>query len=309
VTAFQVGPTLPDPLVSAVQPSGGHDAPTFYVGNAAPTVTGLIGSLGLWKLAPGDRAWRQIVPAQARGPAIARRFYVDPYRPNLLYVLGSDNVYRSEDGGRSWAVDGQLARVVTEGGAYPFDVGYTGNPAESVLRDMKFDPYRPGFRLAAGVAGVFCTTDGYTWEPLLRATAVSMQPTNITYDPVPCDRAVYVGTSNRGLLRLSPLPPDWEFPLGSLQAAEGRITLLRVHDPGTGYGPPDDFLDAEVIVWLDTQPEKAFGFQLREASDRTVAEGMLELARDCFNRDRPVRLEFVRTGCRTGQIIRVIERI
>jgi photosystem II stability/assembly factor-like uncharacterized protein len=308
VTAFQVGPPLPDPLVSTVQASGGHDAPTFYVGNAAPTVTGLTGSLALWKLAPGDSSWRQIVPAQTRGPTIARRFYADPYRPEVVYVLGSDNLYRSEDGGGSWAMDGQLGRVVTEAGAYPLDVGDTGNPAESVLRDMKFDPYRPGFRLAAGAAGVFFTADGHTWEPLLRSTAVSMQPTNITYDFVECDRAVYVGTSNRGLLRLSPLPPDWEFPLGSLQAAEGAITLLRVHDPGTGYGPPDDFLDVEVIVWLDTQPEKAFGFQLRDGPDRPVAEGMLALLRDCFNQDRTVRLEFVRTGCRTGLVIRVIER-
>jgi hypothetical protein len=36
-----------------------------------------------------------------------------------------------------------------------------------------------------------------------------------------------------------------------------------VNEVGTGYGPPDDFLDAEVIVWLDSEPEKAFGFQLR----------------------------------------------
>jgi hypothetical protein len=35
---------------------------------------------------------------------------------------------------------------------------------------------------------------------------------------------------------------------------------------------------------------------------------MLVLLRDAFNRNRPVRLEFVRTGCRTGRIIRVIER-
>jgi hypothetical protein len=30
--------------------------------------------------------------------------------------------------------------------------------------------------------------------------------------------------------------------------------------------------------------------------------------RDSFNRDKPVRLEFIRTGCRTGRIIRVLER-
>ena len=124
--------------------------------------------------------------------------------------------------------------------------------------------------------------------------------------PEPLDTGAKI--RNRGLLRLSPLPPDWDFPLGSLQAAEGVIMLLRVNDPGTGYGPPDDYLDAEVIVWLDTEPEKAFGFQLRNGSDRPVAEGMLALLRDCFNRGDPVRIEFIRNSCRTGQIIRVIER-
>ena len=85
---------------------------------------------------------------------------------------------------------------------------------------------------------------------------MALQPTSIT-SWAACDRAVYVGTNNRGLLRVSPLPPDWEFPVGSLQAAVGRITLLRVHDLNTGYGPPYDFLDAEAIVQLDSQPEKA----------------------------------------------------
>lgn len=311
VKAFQVGPPLPDPLISTVQASGGHDAPTLYAGNAAPTVTNRVGTMGLWKLAPGGAAWQQVVPGRAvpggpPAPTIARRFFVDPYRPANVYVLGSDHVHRSDDGGASWKVDASLERMLTEDGAFPFAVGDTGNPAESILRDMQFDPGRPGFRLAAGIAGVFMTRDGRAWEPLLRSTAVAMQPTSITYDPVPCERAVYVGTSNRGLLRLTPLPPDWEFPRGSLQAATGRITLLRVHDVGTGYGPPEDFIDAEIIVTLDTQPEKAFGLQLRDDADGPVAEGMLDVLRDCFNHDRPARIEFLRSGCRNGEIVRVI---
>lgn len=310
--AFRVGSELPDPLVSVVQASGGHETPTFYVGNAPPTVTGRTGSLGLWKLAPGETAWRQIVPAPGpgrSGPTIARRFFVDPYRPAVVYVLGDDHVHRSDDGGGSWAVDASLERMIVEHGAFPYDVGDTGNPAETVLRDMQFDPQRSGFRVAAGVAGVFMTMDGRTWEPLLRSSAAAMRPTGLAYDWVACDRAVYVATSNRGILRLRGLPPDWEFPVGSLQAAQGRITLLRVHDEGTGYGPPNDFLDGEVVVWLDTQPEKAFGVRLRADGDRQSAEGMFALLRNCFNSDRPVRVEFVRTGCRTAEIVRVIERL
>jgi hypothetical protein len=227
-----------------------------------------------------------------------------------VYVLGGDGVYRSEDGGTSRHVDGSLSQVVTDGGAYPFDLGDrdNGNPQDAVLRDMQFDPGRPGFRLATGIAGVFLTLNGRTWQPLLRSTAMSVQPTSLFYDWLSCERSVYVGTSNRGLLRLHPLPPDWEFRRGSLQAAEGQITLLRVHDVGTGYGPPNDFTDAEVIAWLDTQPEKAFALRLRTDSHRPAAEGMFSLLRDAFRAGRPVRIEFVRTGCRIGDIVRVIER-
>ena len=86
----------------------------------------------------------------------------------------------------------------------------------------------------------------------------------------------------------------------------GRVTLLRVHDLETGYGPPDDQLDAEVIVWLDTEPQKAFGFKLRDDSARQPAQGKLTILRDAFNHNVAVQLDFIRTGCRTGTIMRVM---
>lgn len=136
-----------------------------------------------------------------------------------------------------------------------------------------------------------------------------MRPNNAAYDFVSCPRALYVATSNRGLIRVSPLPPDWDYPLlETLQGAEGRITMLRVHDLGTAYGPPEDRIDAEVVIWLDTEPDKAFGFQLRDDANRPAAEGMLKLLRDAFNHGRRVRIDFSRSSCRTGRIIRVIER-
>lgn len=200
-----------------------------------------------------------------------------------------------------------LDQAITEEGAFPRSDLESPNPAETVLRDMQFDPIDPDYRLALGIAGVFLTRDGTTWSPLLRSSAVGLQPTSMIYDPMACERTLYVGTMGRGLLQLRPLPPDWVFPVGSLQAARGRITLLRVHDVGTGYGPMHDRLDAEVVVWLDTQPDKAFGLNLRREPDGPPAAGMLAVLRDCFNRDRPVLIDFVRTGCRSGKIVRVIE--
>jgi len=314
VKVFQVGPELPDRRAGVVQASGGHEAPTFYVSDVNGS------GASVWKLAPGAASWREIVPFSGSGvgPSGARRFFVDPYRPNCLYVLADDHVYRSDDGGECWTQDVGLDRAVTDEGAFPrSDLGSPNNPAdlrspnpaESVLRDMQFDPTDSDYRLALGVAGVFQTRDGTNWRALLRSSAVSLQPTSMIYDPMACERTLYVGTMGRGVLRLRPLPPDWGFPIGSLQAARGRIVLLRVHDVATGYGPTYDSLDVEVVVWLDTEPNKAFGMRLRRDADGPAAKGMLDLLRDCFNRDRPVQLDFTRTGCRSGEIVRVIESI
>jgi photosystem II stability/assembly factor-like uncharacterized protein len=316
VKCFQVGPPLPNSGVNVVQASGGHAAPTFYVGDPN-------GAMQLWKLVlpvatPRARrshggfgpTWRQLVPARgAPGtvPTIARRWFVDPYRVNLVNVLGSDHIYRSDDGGETWVVDGSLEGALSESGAFPFDIPNDGNPDEALLRDMQFAPRHGEWRYALGPAGIFHTLDGKHWSALVRSSALAMRPNNCVYEDNGCERSLYVATSNRGILRLAGLPPDWEFPIGSLQAAVGRITLLRVHDIGTGYGPPYDQIDADVIVCLDSEPDKAFGFQLRADLEISAARGKLKLLRDCFNTGRPIRLEFIRTGCRSGRIIRVIE--
>jgi hypothetical protein len=309
VKAFQQGPPLPSPNVTVVQASGGHARPTFYVGDLP---TGDIPGQGrVWKWSAGMPAWQQIVPgppvAGQPVPALARRFYVDPYRPSQLYLVDMGHVLRSDTRGTTWVVDGPLELAVTENGAFPFESPGDGNPGQALIRDMLFDPHRPGTRFAIGPAGVFQTLDGRRWTALIRSSAMAMRPNNGVYDFVSCPRALYVATSNRGLLRLSPVTPDWDYPMDGLQAAIGRITLLRVHDKGSGYGPPDDELDAEAIVWLDTEPEKAFGLQLRDNADQPAASGMLDLLRDAFNRGRRIRLEFERSGCRTGRIVRVIE--
>ena len=97
-----------------------------------------------------------------------------------------------------------------------------------------------------------------------------------------------------------------DFPIGSVMGAEGRLTMLRVHNVGTGYGPPTDYLDVEVVVRLDSEPNKAFGFQLRADANEAAHQGMLDLLRDAFNHDRRVMVEYIRTGIHSGRIIRVI---
>ena len=63
----------------------------------------------------------------------------------------------------------------------------------------------------------------------------------------------------------------------------GQLSLLRVHDVGTAYGPPGDQLDVEVIVQFAGRPTEAYGFQLRNDGNQPARRGMLDLLRDGFN--------------------------
>jgi hypothetical protein len=85
----------------------------------------------------------------------------------------------------------------------------------------------------------------------------------------------------------------------------GQLSLLRVHDRGTKYGPPTDRIDAEVVVQFAGRPADAFGFQLRSDSNRPAREGMLGLLRDGFNHRWTVHIDYdIKAGKKNGRIIR-----
>lgn len=91
-----------------------------------------------------------------------------------------------------------------------------------------------------------------------------------------------------------------------LWESSGQVSLLRVHDVGTGYGPASDFIDVEVIVWLDSKPGMAFGFQLRDDSNRPARQGMLDLLREAFSHHYVVTIDYnITTGKNNGVITRV----
>jgi len=66
-----------------------------------------------------------------------------------------------------------------------------------------------------------------------------------------------------------------------------------------------NFLDCEVIALLAEWPSRAFGFKLRADAEEPTRREMLDLLRSAFIADRPVRLDYVNTGPRVGEIIRV----
>jgi hypothetical protein len=95
--------------------------------------------------------------------------------------------------------------------------------------------------------------------------------------------------------------------IGEVLAARGRLTLLRIHEVGSGFGPPADRIDGEVVIALDTEPGRAFGFQLRRDNRLPARRRLLALLRDAFANDRPVAIDYLRTGQHNGTLIRASE--
>jgi hypothetical protein len=85
--------------------------------------------------------------------------------------------------------------------------------------------------------------------------------------------------------------------------ASGRLTLLRVHDVGSGFGPPTDFIDVEVVIALDSRPGKFFGFQLRNDAKLPARQGMLDLLRDAFERNLIVNIDFFQQPGKNNNIL------
>jgi hypothetical protein len=99
----------------------------------------------------------------------------------------------------------------------------------------------------------------------------------------------------------------WQAPaFAERLQASGKLTLLRVHDVGTKYGPPTDQIDVEVVIKLSSAADKAFGFQLRDDNGGPVHDGMLALLRDAWTHDWTVTIDYdVDTGKKNGTVVRV----
>jgi hypothetical protein len=195
----QVGPFLPSANANVVQASGGHTGTVFYVGDTA---------LGqLWKWTEGMANWQQIVPS---GNATqARRFFVNPYAPNIIYILDKQNVQRSDDGGANWQIDGNLEQQLTCGGRIPASRGEDedgqGDHLDVILTDMQFDPFDANRRFAVGLGGAFWTFDSVSWFRLLDTGAMRGRPSNCYFDWItdPSNPSLYVSFAGRSIVKIS----------------------------------------------------------------------------------------------------------
>ena len=96
-----------------------------------------------------------------------------------------------------------------------------------------------------------------------------------------------------------------------IRTATGKLAFLRVHRLGSGFGPPSDFLDVEVVIGVKGT-EGGFGFSLRNDNSRFAHQGMLDVLRDGFNADSVVEVEYTvdpgEFGKINGTILRVTRR-
>lgn len=242
---------------------------------------------------PSGASWQQVF-THPSGTGVSD-LRVDPDDARVLFAtfgaIGAGRVYRMTRA--SLAPASVTAADITSN--LP-----TGLPVNSIAVD-RMAPFTVYVGTDRGVYRGVSTNEGASWSwsnysnglPLASVNDLEVHPTSGVMRASTFGRSAYEAYT------------DW--PIGTLASATGRITFLRAHDVGTGWGPPSDFLDVEVVAQLDTMPGRGFGFQLRADSEEAARHGMLDLLRDAFARDGRVTIDYVKTGLRNGRIIRVVD--
>ncbi len=136
---------------------------------------------------------------------------------------------------------------------------------------------------ALTIAGAICVA---TLGATLWITSASAVPVQAPANPAPAAKPPQSAAPPKSVFAI---PPNALGPINT----SGKISLLRVHDLGTAYGPPSDQIDVEVVVQLSNQPTKAFGFQLRNDNYLPSRQGQLDLLRDAFNNNWTVHLDYL----------------
>jgi hypothetical protein len=86
----------------------------------------------------------------------------------------------------------------------------------------------------------------------------------------------------------------------------GKIIFLRANDLGTGYGPPNDFLDVEAVFILNSFGEGGYGFQLRNDDNLPARQAMFSLLGEAFAHNFTVIADYlIEPGRINGTAIRV----
>lgn len=93
-----------------------------------------------------------------------------------------------------------------------------------------------------------------------------------------------------------------------LRTAIGKLAFLRVHELGSGFGPPSDFIDVEVVIGIKGA-QGGFGCTLRNDNNHFAHQGMLDLLRDIFNSDTVAEVEYFVDPGEFGKVNGIIHRV
>ena len=254
----QQGPFLPAVDAGIVQASGGHSGTVFYVGGDSANQ--------LWKWTDGMPNWQQLVPGG--GARVARRFFVNPYIPTIIYLLDVDLVMRSDDGGVTWQADLSLEQQLTCGGLIPANRGQDddgqGDHLDVVLTDMQFDPFNPWRRFAVGLGGAFMTGDGMNWERLLDTGALRGRPANCYFDWIsqPAQPALYVSFAGRSIVKIMDLPKP---RTPNVRTTDGHVGMTRPMPDNRALISLDD--GRSFVVDAENLTPQADGIYLLDRAD------------------------------------------
>ncbi|MEP7266639.1 MAG: hypothetical protein ABI844_03355 [Saprospiraceae bacterium] len=203
--ASEVGPELPfasapkcgDNLLCSpvVQTAGGHRDPTFFVSLPGTADT-------IWKWKNGMKNWTPIYPNNDRTAGRLIRFFVNPFNPNLMYVIDLSGIRRSDNGGASWVLDNILDSLVSENKTFKY------NGDNSLIQDIAFSRDQPNIRFVIANSGVYMATNNFDWRRLMNSTAMPSNPFAGSFDDISdqCDRSLYVATNGRGILKFGNIP-------------------------------------------------------------------------------------------------------
>jgi hypothetical protein len=279
-------PIFTPPLGSIVHTAVDSAGPIYYAGSGQ----------GVLHAGPSGGSWQAVFSLPV-APLSVTDIEVDPDDPQTVYMsfegAGSGRIYRlrrSSPGPTPMAPSditfdlptGLAVTAVAVDRMAPLTL-YAGTDGGGVYR---------GRLAGAGAA--------WHWEPYINGLPSATHVTDLEVHPT--TGVLRAATFGRGAFEV-----NTDYPIGTVLAAEGKMTSLLVQDLGSGYGPPADRIDGEVVIRIDSLPEKAFGFTLRRDADESTHGKMLDLLRDAFRRDIRVRLEYIRTGLRSGRVFRVGE--
>lgn len=109
------------------------------------------------------------------------------------------------------------------------------------------------------------------------------------------------------IMAVADVNPDMDSHVrGASIVSSGKITSIRAQIEGLEYGDKADFLDAELLVRLDSAPEMTFGFRYHENSSPALSL-MADLLKEAYFKGVPVKILHTQLPKKKNQTIIWVE--